>query len=104
MKESEFNTLLLAAGIAGDTDTVGNADVGYADGGYNKMDGLPYAFGRFGLVSGTAFSGLASGGQYWSGTVKSSSQAYALNYGGSSLYPAYQGGRYVGRNVRCLAR
>ncbi len=104
MKESEFNTLLSEAGIAGDSDTVGSADVGFASGGLDKMEGLPYAFGRFGAVAGTTFFNLTTAGYYWSGTAVDSSYAYYLNYNGSALYPAYQNRRDSGRPVRCLAR
>ncbi len=104
MKESESNTLLSEAGIAGDSDTVGAANVGYADGGHNKMEGLPYAFGRFGYVDGTAFYYLAQNGLYRSGTVKSSSSAYLMSYNGSGLAPANYSYRYYGWSVRCVAR
>ncbi len=104
VKESEFNTLFKAAGITTGSDTVGNTNVGFADGGLDKMEGLPYAFGRFGRVDGTAFNGLALYGYYWSGTVLSSIYAYNLYYGGSWLYPADRGFRNYGRNLRCVAR
>ncbi len=104
MNESEFNTLLSEAGIAAGTDTVGATNVGFADDGLSKMEGLPYAFGRFGFVNGTTFYHLASGGYYWSGTAVSSSQAYNLHYNGSVLYPASQLYRCYGWSVRCLAR
>ncbi len=104
MHESEFNTLFKAAGITTGKDTIGAANVGFADGGSAKMDGLPYAFGRFGLVNGTTFYELAWGGRYWSGTVKSSSEAYHLFYYGSALHPAHYGARFHGWNVRCVAR
>ncbi len=68
------------------------------------MEGLPYAFGRFGYVLGTKFYYLASSGLYWSGTAVSSSYAYYLNYNGSVLYPAYQNNRSPGGIVRCVAR
>ncbi len=102
--ESEFNTLLSSAGIAGDTDIVGNANVGFADGGRAKMEGLPYAIGRFGAVGDTTFYALASHGYYWSSTALSSSAAYNLNYVSSQLYPAGQSSRLRGWNVRCVAR
>ncbi len=104
VKESEFNTLLRTAGITTGTDTVGEASVGYVSGGLDKMEGLPYAFGRFGDVNGTMFTYLARNGFYWSGTAVSSSRAYDLHYYTSELHPASQNNRNIGRSVRCLAR
>ena len=68
------------------------------------MEGLPYAFGRFGSVYGTKFYGLAGGGYYWSGSTVSSVSSFDLNYNGSVLYPANQNARYNGGSVRCVAR
>ncbi len=104
VKESEFNTLFLAAGITNGSDTVGAASVGFADGGRDKMEGLPYAFGRFGDVRDTTFHALAVAGFYWSGTAAPSGGAYHLGYDNSSLYPANQSIRNRGRTVRCVAR
>ena len=90
---------------AGTDDGSGSAqDVGYTEGGFAKMEGLPYAFGRFGTVGATRFFNLAGYGYYWSGSTVSSANSFNLNYNGSVLYPASQDYRYNGRNVRCVAR
>ena len=103
---SEYNALLSAADIANGTDDgSGSAvNVGFQTGGLAKMEGLPYAFGRFGVVYGTTFYDLAASGDYWSGSTVSSSAAFGLAYNGSGLYPALQYARYYGWSVRCVAR
>ena len=90
---------------AGTDDGSGSSqDVGYTEGGFAKMEGLPYAFGRFGYVSATRFYHLAGYGRYWSGSTVSSANSFNLNYNGSELYPANQNNRNNGRSVRCVAR
>ena len=68
------------------------------------MEGLPYAFGRFGVVSATRFYDLVGYGYYWSGSTVSSAYSFNLYYTGSILYPAGQNDRAAGRIVRCVAR
>ena len=90
---------------AGTDDGSGSAqNVGYTEGGFAKMEGLPYAFGRFGYVNVTRFSNLASDGAYWSGSTVSSAASFRLLYNGSALYPANQTARNFGWSVRCVAR
>ena len=90
---------------AGTDDGSGSAqNVGYTEGGLAKMEGLPYAFGRFGYVNAARFYDLAGGGYYWSGSTVSSANSFALLYSGSELYPADQGYRANGWSVRCVAR
>jgi len=90
---------------AGTDDGSGSAqNVGYTEGGLAKMEGLPYAFGRFGYVYDTRFYNLAGYGRYWSGSTVSSAYSFALDYSGSELYPANQSNRDYGRSVRCVAR
>ena len=94
------------AGIANGTDSGSGSvvNVGYKDGGLAKMEGLPYAFGRFGEVSGSRFYDLAGYGSYWSGSTVSSSGAFYLRYNDSGLYPSAQTNRANGWSVRCVAR
>ena len=92
----------IAAGI--DPGTGSAVNVGYKPGGLEKMEGLPYAFGRFGYVAGTTFYYLAAGGYYWSGSTVSSERSFHLSYDGSVLYPAGQVVRAYGWSVRCVAR
>ena len=68
------------------------------------MEGLPYAFGRFGLVFGTTFYNLSVRGVYWSGSTVSSERSFRLAYLDSVLSPASQDDRYAGWSVRCVAR
>ena len=90
---------------AGTDDGSGSAqNVGYTEGGLAKMEGLPYAFGRFGIVIATKFYDLAGPGLYWFGSTVSSAYSFNLYYFGSELYPAAQGGRVSGWSVRCVAR
>ena len=90
---------------AGTDDGSGSAqNVSYTEGGLAKMEGLPYAFGRFGYVNATWFYNLAGSGFYWSGSTVSSADSFALYYNGSVLYPASQYNRNFGRSVRCVAR
>ena len=92
----------IAAGI--DPGTGSSVNVGYKSGGLEKIEGLPYAFGRFGYVYGTAFYNLSANGFYWSGSTVSSERSFNLDYNDSELYPAYQANRDRGRSVRCVAR
>ena len=90
---------------AGTDDGSGSAqNVGYTEGGLAKMEGLPYAFGRFGYVAATRFYNLAGAGYYWSGSTVSSAASFNLDYNGSGLYPANQYYRDDGWSVRCVAR
>ena len=102
---------IFAKGCSGAQITAGTDDgsdspqnVGYTEGGLAKMEGLPYAFGRFGDVGGTKFYYLAGNGHYWPGSTVSSAYSFDLVYNGSELYPAYQVDRGSGRSVRCVAR
>ena len=111
---SDYNTLLSDANIITtstdesqatvDPGTGTRLEFNYATGGLAKMEGLPYAFGRFGYVNDTTFYYLAGYGYYWSGSTVSSSGAFYLYYYGSYAYPADQGNRAYGWSVRCVAR
>ena len=92
----------IAAGTDNGSDSAQN--VGYTEGGLAKMEGLPYAFGRFGYVDATRFGHLAGDGNYWSGSTVSSAYSFGLYYSDSALYPAYQSLRNGGWSVRCVAR
>ena len=92
----------ITAGTDDGSDSAQN--VGYTEGGLAKMEGLPYAFGRFGYVLAPRFYGFAWAGYYWSGSTVSSANSFNLAYDGSVLYPAGQNGRDGGRSVRCVAR
>ena len=90
---------------AGTDNGSGSAqNVGYTEDGFAKMEGLPYAFGRFGYVDATRFYNLAGHGNYWSGSTVSSASSFYLGYNGSGLYPAHQDSRGYGWSVRCVAR
>ena len=90
---------------AGTDDGSGSAqNVGYTEDGLAKMEGLPYAFGRFGNVDATRFYYLAGSGGYWSGSTVSSAGSFTLGYNGSGLYPAHQDNRGYGWSARCVAR
>ena len=92
----------ITAGTDDGSDSTQN--VGYTEGGLAKMEGLPYAFGRFGNVYTTRFDYLAGLGYYWSGSTVSSIYSFGLGYSGSELYPGYQADRSSGWIVRCVAR
>ena len=101
---SDFNTLLNAYGIAGGNDTTGDQNVGYAAGGFAKMETNPLKFARSGYVNGTTLYYYTSNGYYWSSTSYSSSCSYFLYYNSGVLYPAYWNYRYRGWSVRCMLR
>lgn len=103
---SEFNILLSQAGIAAGVDPGSgeHIDVGFMLGGLVKMESDPYYFGHFGGVSGNIFYYLTQNGNYWSGSVVHNSNAFFLNYLHSTLRPANQGTRSMGKSLRCLAR
>ena len=101
---SDFNTLFNAYGIAAGNDTTSNQNVGYATGGFAKMETAPLKFARSGGVSGTTLYSYTTDGRYWSSTAYSSTYSYRLNYNSGALYPANWGNRYSGWSVRCMLR
>ncbi|MBR3052221.1 hypothetical protein IKG60_01190 [Candidatus Saccharibacteria bacterium] len=105
---SEFQLLLQAAHIANSgTSDPGTGDpinIGFTDGGLNKIESSPYFFARMGDISGATLRSFTGGGYYWSGSAVSSSSAFSLYYGLDTLYPAGQYNRYHGWSLRCLAR
>ena len=103
--------MLKAAGIANPNNTdKGSGDavnVDYTGDGNlssTNMEKSPYYFARSGRIDGTTLYGFTSGGYYWSGSVVSSSNAFALDYYSSVLYPARQSSRSLGWSLRCVAR
>ena len=92
----------ITAGTDDGSDSPQN--VGYTEGGLAKMEGLPYAFGRFGVVTATRFYSLTWNGLYWSGSTVSSAYSFNLFYNDLELYPAGQDNRLYGWSVRCVAR
>ena len=105
---SEYQRLLQAAHIANsgtsDPGTGDSINIGFANGGLNKIESSPYFFARTGHVAATTLYSFTSGGNYWSGSAVSSGNAFVLGYDSGALYPANQGSRLVGRPLRCLAR
>ncbi|MBR3322199.1 hypothetical protein IKG05_00975 [Candidatus Saccharibacteria bacterium] len=107
---SDFNTALYANGMTGDggnpagKDFAGNVNVKYSSTGWDKMISNPFYFVRSGAVSGTTLYNSTGYGYYWSSTVATSgTNAYALNFASSVLYPSLAGNRYYGFSVRCVA-
>ena len=104
---SEYQRLLQAAHIANsdtsDPGTGSSINIGFTDGGFNKIESSPYFFARTGGVADTTLYYFTGSGFYWSGSAVSSGYAFDLNYSGA-LYPASQNSRYDGRSLRCLAR
>ena len=103
--------MLKLAGIAnsnntdnGSGSTVNVGYIGGSDLSNTDMEKSPYYFARSGAVLGATLDYFTSVGNYWSGSVVSSSNAFYLSYNSSELYPAYQGNRYYGRSLRCVAR
>ncbi len=63
---------------------------------------LYFVFG--GYVSGSSLGYAGSRGYYWSSTANSATGAYNLYFNSSNVNPSYNGGRYLGNSVRCVAR
>ena len=103
---SEFNALLLAAGLTNGTDNgSGSAqNVQWAGGGASAFERAPFYFARSGYVLDSTLYVFTSSALYWSSSTVSSSGAYYLYYYSSVLYPAYQYYRYLGFSLRCVAR
>lgn len=99
---SEFNNLLDVYDITSDNDIEGGTDVGYADGGFNRLINNPLFFTRSGLVNNKTLynSGTYSG--YWSSTIAGDGQSYSIASSSTVLRPAYVSTRNNGRSVRCL--
>ena len=101
--QSEFNSMLTVAGIAGGTDLTGGTNVTYASGGFNKITSLPYSFSRFGSVSDSTMYNVGGLGYWWSSTASSASYGYSLRMNSSGLWPAGSDARLYGFSVRCVA-
>ena len=106
---SELNQLLLAQGVTTGTDLAGSVNTVYAANGFNRLRstgqyGDPLYFSRSGVVNGSTLYNSSTNGNYWSGTVNSSSNGYNLNFNSGSVYPANRNNRNNGRSVRCVAR
>ncbi|MBR3052073.1 hypothetical protein IKG60_00435, partial [Candidatus Saccharibacteria bacterium] len=105
---SEYQRLLQAAHIANsstsDPGTGDSINIGFTDGGLNKIGSSPYFFARSGRVAGTTLYSFTGDGYYWSGSAVSSGDAFSLGYYSGALYPANQRNRHDGRSLRCLAR
>ena len=105
---SEYQLLLQAAHIANsdtsDPGTGSSINIGFTDGGLNKIESSPYFFARSGYVADTTLYYFTGDGRYWSGSAVSSGGAFSLLYYSGALYPAFQYDRNLGRSLRCLAR
>ena len=113
---SEFNQLLKAYSVVGTgpnndntipngIDLTGGQDVGYAPNAFTTiMTTHPLYFMRSGRLISTTLYDFGARGYYWSSTVNSSTNAYALSFVSGELSPADRGSRYVGRSLRCLSR
>ena len=101
---SDFNALLNAYGISAGTSLEVNVNVGWGENGYDKIGIAPLYFVSTGYVYDSALESSRSSGHFWSSTVYSPNTAYNLRYVASALVPSDNGGRLVGRSVRCLAR
>ena len=114
---SDFNKLLKAYNITGTSgknadntnrndgiDLYGSTNVNWGSNGFNNIGLAPLYFVRSGYLYGSTLNYFGTIGYYWSSTVSSSSNAYRLDYSSGGLYPAYQGSRYFGWSVRCIAR
>ena len=102
---NEFGRMLYGEGITAALSN-GNESVGYHNGvtSFNKLRSDPYYFVRSGFIDGRTLYSPGAFGFYWSSTVSSSANAYYLSFSGTNIYPAYNGNRYSGWSVRCVAR
>ena len=65
----------------------------------------PYYFNPSGRVYSGSLGDAGGYGYYWSSTATSStSRAYYLAFSSGGVAPSYDGSRYRGQSVRCLAR
>ncbi len=67
-----------------------------------KIRGKPYNFPYAGIVDYGSLNGVGSAGSYWSSTADGTDYAYVL-YFSSSEVDTYDGYRYDGYSVRCIA-
>ena len=74
-------------------------------GGADSITRAPLFFIRSGYVNSEYhyLYSVGSGGNYWSSVAYSSSGAYGLSFGLGDVAPFYNGYRFVGRSVRCVA-
>ena len=72
--------------------------------GATALTKSPLYFIPAGYVASGSLYDAGYSGSYWSSTARSSGSAYSLRFGSSDVYPSYNGSRYSGRSVRCLAR
>ena len=102
---NEFGRMLYGEGITAALSN-GNESVGYYNGvtSFNKLRSNPYYFVRSGNIYGGILGDPSTGGNYWSSTVSSSSNAYRLVFNETYIYPARIHGRLSGGPVRCVAR
>ena len=105
---SEYQLLLQAAHIANsdtsDPGTGSHINIGFTDGGLNKIESSPYSFARTGAVADTTLYNFTGSGNYWSGSAVSSGSVFYLDYYSGALNPALQYNRINGRSLRCPAR
>ncbi|MBQ9016978.1 InlB B-repeat-containing protein, partial [Candidatus Saccharibacteria bacterium] len=71
-----------------------------ADG--NNYAGFSYS--GFWNSTDSSASGLGSRGYYWSSSVYATGYGYYLDFDSSSVNPQYDGTKYYGRAVRCVAK
>ena len=55
------------------------------------------------VYPGDSLDRAGYGGVYWSSVGRSSSRAYNLDFYSGDVYPSYDGNRYYGQSVRCVA-
>lgn len=63
----------------------------------------PLYFTRAGYVNSDALNSPGSSANYWSSTVYSGTGARGLYFYSTNVYPEYNGNRYYGFSVRCVA-
>ena len=84
------------------TDLSGSTDTLYTPNGYTLINTNPYYFVLSGFVDGSTLYYFTGYARYWSSTVASSSQAYALHFRSGGVWPAYRFSRYFGWSLRCV--
>ena len=68
----------------------------------SRINGNSIFFPASGVYDGTSLYGRGSGGHYWSSSYNSATYAYYLNFGSSSVDPAYYYYRRLGFSARAV--
>lgn len=85
----EFQKLMTAYGMTNST--------------VNALSESPLYFVRGGYVNSGDVGYVGNSGYYWSSTSTSATNAYYLHFYSGYLYPSFNGRRYRGSSVRCVA-